>query len=489
MAKRSLFSKIFGNNQSSPIPQKASEFTILDGTKAVFTKYNGDFKNDIDVRACVDAIARNGAKMHPKHIRNFANKFENLNDNLYKLISKQPNELQNAFRFYYAIIYNLYLYNDSFVFIQRDENLKVTGLYPLDFSDGKLYEYENKIWVKFRFGYSKERFVPYDSCIHLTRFITESGITGGSTLPITKTLSIKHILDEGIVNAIKTTQSIKGIIKSTKAMLKPEDVKKMRDQFVEDFIENADESGIGGLDATTDFTPVKIEPKTADDNQIKSIDNKILSYYGINENIIQSKYSEDEWNAFYESVLEPIGLQMSLEFTNKIFTPTEKYFGNEIVFESNRLQYVSNNTKINLLRYANNIMTINELREVFNLAPLEDGDKIMQDLNHIDSDIANDYQGSNNSDNQSGNSDKQDNIKSSESKGNPYHDKHGKFTSGGNGFKLSKKEYGRLAHLINTYPKKWKKGKNSQIIDDKEYVFRYNDYDDFIVIGRRKYKR
>lgn len=392
MAKRSLFSKIFGNNQSSPIPQKASEFTILDGTKAIFTKYNGDFKNDIDVRACVDAIARNGAKMHPKHIRNFANKFESLNDNLYKLLSKQPNELQNAFRFYYAIIYNLYLYNDSFVYIQRDENLKVTGLYPLDFSDGRLYEYDNKIWIKFRFGYSKERFVPYDSCIHLTRFITESGITGGSTIPITKTLSIKHILDEGIVNAIKTTQSIKGIVKSTKSMLKPEDVKKMRDQFVKDFIDNADESGIGGLDATTDFTPVKIEPKTADDSQIKSIDNKILSYYGLNENIIQSKYSEDEWDAFYESVLEPISLQMSLEFTNKIFTPTEKFFGNEIVFESNRLQYVSNNTKINLLRYANNIMTINELREVFNLSPRTDGDKIMQDLNHIDSDIANDYQ-------------------------------------------------------------------------------------------------
>ena len=79
---------------------------------------------------------------------------------------------------------------------------------------------------------------------------------------------------------------------------------------------------------------------------------------------IQVVYSEDEWNAFYESVLEPIGLQMSLEFSNKLFTPTEKNFGNEILFESNRLQYASNKTKIELLRYANNIMTINELREV-----------------------------------------------------------------------------------------------------------------------------
>lgn len=392
MAKRSLFSRLFGSNDNSLIPQTANEFTVLNGTKAVFTKYNGDFKNDPDVRACVDAIARNGAKMNPKHIRVSKDVYENLKDNIFRLLSQKPNELQNAYQFYYKIISNLFLYNDSFVYIKRDNNLKVTGLYPLDFSEGKLYEYKNKIWVKFKFGYSKERFVPYDSCIHLTRFVNDSGLAGGSTEPIIKILSIKHVLDEGIVNAIKTTQSIKGVVKSTKSMLKPDDVKRMRDQFVQDFIDGSDKSGIGGLDSTTDFTPVKLDPKTADESQIKSIDSKILSYFGINENIIQSKYSEDEWNAFYESVLEPIGLQMSLEFTNKVFTPTEKYSGNEIVFESNRLQYVSNNTKVNLLRYANNIMTINELREVFNLAPRDDGDKIMQDLNHIDSDIANDYQ-------------------------------------------------------------------------------------------------
>ncbi len=392
MQIRSLFSKMFGNDENVTAPQKSSEFILLDGNKAVFTKYNGDFKNDADIRACVDAIARNGAKMHPKHIRNFAGKFEDVKDNLYNLLAKRPNELQNAFQFYYQVISNLELYNNSFVYIQRDKDLKITGLYPLDFSEGRLYEYQKKIWIKFRFGRSKERFVPYDSCIHLTRFTSDNGLLGGSTEPIIKTLSIKHVLDEGIVNAIKTTQSIRGVLKSTKAMLKPDDVKKMRDQFVKDFINNSNKSGIGGLDATTEFSPVKIEPTTANESQIKSIDSKILSYFGINDNIIQSKYSEDEWNAFYESVLEPIGLQMSLEFTNKIFTPTEKHFGNQIVFESNRLQYVSNNTKINLLRYANNIMTVNELREVFNLAPREDGDVIMQDLNHIDSSIANDYQ-------------------------------------------------------------------------------------------------
>ena len=383
MERRSLFSRIFGNDKSTQNPEKATEVKILDDKKAVFTPYKGDFKNDADVRACVDAIARNGAKMHPRHIRNNKDGIENLKGSLYRILAKQPNELQNAYQFYYQVITNLELYNDSFIYVQRDtDNNKVTGLYPLDFSEGKLYEYQDKIWIKFKFGRSKERFVPYDSCIHLTRFVGEDGLFGGSVTPIVKILSMKHIMDEGMINAIRTTQHIRGIVKSTKAMLKPEDVKKMRDQFVTDFIRNGDRSGIGGLDATTDFTPVKLEPTTASDSQVKIIDGKLLSYFGVNENIIQSKYSEDEWNAFYESVLEPIGLQMSLEFSNKLFTPTEKYFGNEIIFESNRLQYASNSTKIQLLRFGTNIMTQNELREIFNLAPREDGDVILIDQNH-----------------------------------------------------------------------------------------------------------
>ena len=383
MERRSLLGRIFGSEKNTTAPSTSEQIEILEGTKATFTPYKGDFHEDPDVLACVDTIARNGAKMHPRHIRNFNGRMENVKGNLYKLLAKQPNEVQNAYKFYYQIITDLELYNNSLVYIQRDENLKVTGLYPLEFSEIKLYEYKDEIWVKFKFGRNKERFVPYNRCIHLTRFVGKDGILGGSSKPIIKVLDIKHVLDEGIVNAIKTTQSIKGILKSTKAMLKPEDVKKMRDQFVNDFIDyHRNKSGIGGLDATTDFTPVKIEPQTATEGQIKMFDEKVLKYFGINENIIESKYSEDEWNAFYESVLEPIGLQMSLEFSNKIFTPTEKNFGNEILFESNRLQYASNKTKIELVRYASNIMTINELREIFNLAPEEGGDVFMIDQNH-----------------------------------------------------------------------------------------------------------
>lgn len=382
MEKRSLFKRLFGSDRGETNQEKYTEFKLLDGNKAVFTPYKGEFDRDPDVLTCIDAIARNGAKMHPTHIRNFNGKMENLKGKTYRLLAKQPNELQNAYQFYYQVIATLELYNDAFIYIKRDKDLNIEALYPLNFTEGKYYEYDNQIYLKFKFGRCQEKYIPMDSCIHLTRFIGEDGLFGGSTTPIIKTLSMKHVLDEGIINAIKTTSSIRGLIKSTKALLKPEDVKAMRDQFVKDFIIDGDKSGIGGLDATTDFIPVHVTPTTASDAQIKEIDDKVLSYFGINKNILQSDYTENQWNAFYESVLEPIGLQMSLEFTNKIFTPTQKYFGNEILFESNRLQYASNTTKIELIRYASNIMTINEQREVFNLAPIEGGDIFLIDQNH-----------------------------------------------------------------------------------------------------------
>ena len=386
--KRSLFSKIFGSDKSTDAPQQAETLELVEGHKAIFTNYKGDFFKDADVLACVDAIARNGAKMHPRHIRNYFDKkegqfkLENLKGNTYRILAKQPNELQNAYKFYYQVITNLELYNNAFIYMQRDSDLKLTGLYPLEYNEVKLYEYQDKIFVEFRFGRSKRRFVPYSDCIHLTRFTGKDGIFGATQEPLIKVLDIKHSIDEGLINAIKTTLAIKGILKTQKTLLNPKDVKAIRDQFVKDFIGNGNKYGIGGLDASTDFVPVNINPTQASDNSVNKIDEKVLKYFGLNEHIIQSNYSEDEWNAFYESVLEPIGLQMSLEFSNKIFTPTEKGFGNEILFESNRLQYASNKTKIELIRYASNIMTINELREVFNLSPKENGDVFMIDQNH-----------------------------------------------------------------------------------------------------------
>ena len=386
---RSLFSRIFKTDNNVTY---GTTMKLLTGYQAQFTNFDNNLYENIDVRACIDAIARNGAKLSPKHIQNNGKGYKNVNSNLLRLLSEQPNELQNAYDFYYYIITELYNENDAFVYIARDENYKPLGLYPLHSGKYSFVEYKNELYIQFQFGSGMKHTCNIKDIIHLKRMASKDGLVGGSKHPIIKALSIKHVIDEGIVNAIKTTQSIRGVLKSTKAILKPEDVAKMRDKFVQDFVNNADGSGIGGLDATTDFKEINLNPTTATDDQVKSFDTKVLNYYGVSEEIIQSKYTENQWNAFYESILEPIAIQMGLEFTNKIFTLGEKNHGNKIIFTSNRLQYASNNTKIQIAKEMNNYLTINEIREIFNLEPVEDGDKRMQDLNHIDSTKANEYQ-------------------------------------------------------------------------------------------------
>lgn len=63
MAKnfRSLFSKIFGSKEDTIAPKNATSMQFLSGYTPIFTNYNGSYYDDIDVRACVDAIARNAA--------------------------------------------------------------------------------------------------------------------------------------------------------------------------------------------------------------------------------------------------------------------------------------------------------------------------------------------------------------------------------------------------------------------------------------------
>ena len=145
---RSLFSKMFGSDRDTTPPTTATSFKIIGGDNVVWTPYNGDIFQDADVRACVDAIARNGAKMHPRHIRNNEEGIQNVRGNTYRLLAKRPNDLENAYQFYYQIIWELKYHNEAYVYVEKDENLKPLALYPLVYEKYARYEYKGKIYIE-----------------------------------------------------------------------------------------------------------------------------------------------------------------------------------------------------------------------------------------------------------------------------------------------------------------------------------------------------
>jgi phage portal protein BeeE len=177
-------------------------------------------------------------------------------------------------------------------------------------------------------------------------------------------------------------------------MLKPEDMKRQRDLFISDYMDITNNGGIAATDAKADYIELKNDPKMVDEKVMQAAKTKVFNYFGVNESIIKSDYSEDQWNAFYESTIEPIAIQLSLEFTSKLFTSKEQGYGNEIIFESNRLQYASNKTKVEVVTMLvdRGMMSLNQGLEVFNLPPIEGGEKRIVSLNFVDSELANQYQ-------------------------------------------------------------------------------------------------
>ena len=102
-----------------------------------------------------------------------------------------------------------------------------------------------------------------------------------------------------------------------------------------------------------------------------------FNYFGTNAKIIQNSYTEDEWNAYYEGKIEPFAIQLSLVMSNMTYTQRELSFGNAITFTANRLQYASNNTKLNISTqlFDRGLLNRNGVMDIWNMSHVEGGDK------------------------------------------------------------------------------------------------------------------
>lgn len=108
---------------------------------------------------------------------------------------------------------------------------------------------------------------------------------------------------------------------------------------------------------------------------------RLYSSFNTNSKIVMSSFSEDEWNSYYESQIEPDVRQWGDEMSRKIFTRRERAFGNVIVYEASSLTIASMSTKLNLVNLVDRgIMTPNEVRTILNLAPIPGGDQPVRRL-------------------------------------------------------------------------------------------------------------
>lgn len=392
--KRNLFSMFFGNKKQTNTVTK-TEMQLLSGYDAKFTTINSNVYNSKVARQCIDRIATHCAKLIPKHIQN--NISNNIKGEINFLLQNEPNPLMNTFDFIYKTISMLYTDSNAFVYIAKDKEGFITGFYPvLALNYDLLQDNSGKIFLQFNFVNGKKYTIPYLQLIHLRLFYNKNDIFGTGNKVLLTDIESAHTASEGIKNAIKTSNNLKGIIKYD-AVLKEKDIKASKDAFVKDFLSLENESGIAAIDGKGDFKEINLKPITLDKDQLERVNYNIFDYFGISEKIVNNSYNAEEWNAFFEGVIEPRAIQMSGAFSNKIFSIKARKEGHKVVFTTNRLQYASLSNKINLIKVAGayGLLTKDDGREILDLPPIggEEGAKILQSLNNIDSSIANEYQG------------------------------------------------------------------------------------------------
>lgn len=368
---------------------------LMTGNAVRFTAWSGDaYANDI-YRGAVDAIARNAAKLKGSHVITYSDHTRTDKDGrLNRLLQVQPNPYMSAFDLLYKLVTHYYLYNNAFAFLQRDERGNLLGIYPMGAANVEfMADSAGTLYCQFSFRNGRSALLPYSDIIHLRRNFNENDLLGDPNNALTPALELAHTQNEGIVNGIKSSANIRGILKFIQIMA-PDKLKAEKDRFVSDYLQIANSGGIVAVDQKMEYVPLTVTPAVIDDKQLAAVKTKIYDYLGISEAIVNSSYTEDQWAAFYESTLEPLAVQLSLEFTRKLFNDREQAFGNSIIFESGRLQFSSNATKVNLIKelIPYGLLTINQALEILNLPSIEGGDKRLQTLNVVDAAKANQYQ-------------------------------------------------------------------------------------------------
>ena len=364
-------------------PTSGSQFKMVTTWGEYFYAWNGKLYQSDIVRSCIRPYSQAVGKLVAKHMYEGKSEVQvNPRQNI-KMLLRFPNPIMTAQQFQEKMATQLLLNNNAFALVIRDEAGIPYGLYPIPCTQAEaIYSEAGDLILRFTYKNGKMNAFYYSDILHLRRDFSDDDIFGTNPAPaLSQLMECVGVIDQGIVKAVKNSGIIRWLLKFT-SPLRPEDIKKNTKEFVDNYLSFESETfGAAGVDVKADAK--QIEPKDYVPNSAVAdrLTNRIYSFFGTNEKIVQSKYTEDEWNAYYEAQIEPAAIQFSEVLTYRLFTRKEISFGNKIVYEASNLQCASMKTKLGLVQFLDRgVINANEVRHVMNLPAIPGGDVYVRRL-------------------------------------------------------------------------------------------------------------
>lgn len=358
-----LFEKIFGNRPKEEKEKFVETFKMLDGYTPRFTNFGGGVYESELIRAAINARATHMSKLKVET-------FGAARPGLQNKLKNGPNEFQTWSQFQYRLSTLLDVHNTAFITPIWNKYGEPNGIYTPLPSKCEIVQFNGVPFLRYEFTKGQKAAVELEYCGIMTKYQYKNDFFGETNEALRSTMELIHIQNQGIEEGVKSAATYRFMAKLSN-FAKAEDLAKERQRFTSENLA----SGSGLLlfpNTYQDIKQVDVKPWVVDADQMKAIESNVFKYYGVNDDILTNHFTSDNWSAFYEGAIEPFAIQEAEVLTKMFFTLREQSQGNFVSVTANRLQYLSNQDKLNVSAQMadRGLMTRNEIREIWNMPPL-----------------------------------------------------------------------------------------------------------------------
>ena len=368
-----LFDRLFGER---PKPKGKFEgiFKMLNGYTPHFTTWKGGIYESELIRASINARAT--------HISKLKVEFQgSAKPSLQAKMKHAPNEFMTWSQFMYRLSTILDIHNTAFILPVFGDYGEISGLFPVIPQGVEVVQFSGVPYLRYRFHWSGEWGATELANVGImTKFQYKHDLFGENNSALFPTMELIHIQNQGISEGVKNSATYRFMAQITN-FTKADDLAEERKRFTrENFSSEAEAGGMLLFPNTyQNIQQIDTKPFVIDDKQMQIIKNNVFEYFGVNEDVLMNKAYGDAWTAFYEGAIEPFAIQFSEVVTKQLFTIREQSQGNLIMATANRLQYMSNRDKLDVTSQLldRGMISRNEARDIWNLSPIEGGDKFI----------------------------------------------------------------------------------------------------------------
>lgn len=193
------------------------------------------------------------------------------------------------------------VYNNCIIVPIINKYGETIGVYPVLPANTTVVDVDGEPYLKYQFANGKTASMELSKCGIIKKHQMKDDIFGkGNMQPLKSTMELVDLQNQAIKEGVKSSATYRFMATVNNFSL-DDDLVKERDSFVTKNMANDKKGGLILFPNTySNIQQIQSKPYVIDAETTKQIAYNIYNYFGVSENLLQGKASEDELTSFYD---------------------------------------------------------------------------------------------------------------------------------------------------------------------------------------------